>query len=707
MSNERIIKESDIAALGRVVVLLGEPGIGKTELTKQLGAYLGASRLAAGTFGRAAAPSSYSTPVDRPIIIDGLDEIAATSSEPAIDKILGRLSELQNPNVIISCRAADWTGASNRAKFQSDYGVSPVSVHILPFDDEQAKAFLSGYNNQIDPDQLLSAIDRQGLDDLVGNPLTLKLLAEVWLQDAGLPATKTGLLNRASELLTSEENDAHDQSRQARASSEALVVAAGGMFAHLLLSGAVGIATNNRRNVADGFIPLTDFDNISTAIDAATVIKTRLFKPDGEDHLVPVHRVIAEYLAARWLSQKLDEKLSERRLFVLLQLNGGVPSALRGLHAWLGYFSPKVRERCIDADPFGFLRYGETSDLSIQSARQLLKALTKLAGDDPYFRSEDWGVRSVNGLARPELKSEIVALITSPKRHVQLSALLLESLAGSPLTNKVLPELIGLMKDAAAPFVERKRAVEALAKSGSAIDWENLVGELLKQKKHDSWRLAAETIGDVGPTQFEAQTIADALIALNGLNESERREARAVGSDYKLIHQTPVELARSVLDLIALRIAAKPRDRHWHPGRSMTSAIERLLDAALEGPPIEPKRFWSWVSRLEGRFSYREEKLNRVRDYLQSNAAFRREVQRLVLCDETIDDGPWMTIVDELPNALPGLGVSVDDAAFFLEEIAHTKEPTAYQLALWEDLGSVMNSVYLARPMRVSDMVTH
>ncbi len=59
--------------------------------------------------------------------------------------------------------------------------------------------------------------------------------------------------------------------------------------------------------------------------------------------------------------------------------------------AWV--FLPKVRGRCIDADPYGFLRYGETSALEPQSARQLLRALTKLADDDPYFRSEDWSIR--------------------------------------------------------------------------------------------------------------------------------------------------------------------------------------------------------------------------------------------------------------------------------------------------------------------------
>ncbi len=445
--DERPIREDELISLGRVIVLLGEPGIGKTELTKQLAASLRASRVAAGTFCRAADPSIYRPAQNSPIIIDGLDEITAASSEPAIDKILSSLSKLKNPNVIISCRAADWTGATNRAKFLDDYGAAPISVHILPFNREQAISFLKSYDIRIDPDKIFSAICTQGLEDLSGNPLTLRLLAEVWLENSGLPDTKTELLSRAASLLTIEDNDRHDQSRNATYSSNTILEVAGGIFSHLLLSGTVGIQTNNKRRTTEGLISLSALNGIYTDRDLQAVIATRLFQPDGEDHIIPVHRVIAEFLAAQWLSRKLSEKLSERRLFQLLQFNSGVPSALRGLHAWLGYFSPQVRERCVLTDPYGFLRYGDTSSLGAQSARHLLSALAKLADEDPYFRSEDWNVRSVAGLARPELKSEIVTLITSPQRHIQLSTLVLESLAGSSLVDQIVPELLDLVVD--------------------------------------------------------------------------------------------------------------------------------------------------------------------------------------------------------------------------------------------------------------------
>ncbi|MGO4619587.1 NACHT domain-containing protein [Ensifer sp. 2TAB8] len=688
---ERSITELEVISLSKVVVLLGEPGIGKTELTKYLEASFGATRVAAGTFWRSANPAAFQIGGgDTPLIIDGLDEISAPGAESPIDRILQSLSKLNNPSVIISCRSADWLGSVSRHKLSQDYGVEPILVHIIPFSDEQVRDFLGGYNPSIDCSDFLAAIKSRGLDDLAGNPLTLKLLAEVWIQDAGLPTSKTDLLERATHVLVEEENQAHDQSPHAQISREALLDAAGAIFAHLILSGSVGIATGSRKSSPVGFVPFAELGGMGHGEEVQAVLKTRLFKSEAEGQLVPVHRVIAEYHAARWLSKRLDTKLSQRRLFRLIEFAGGVPSALRGLHAWIGYFFPQVFSRCADADPYGFLRYGDISRLSAANARHLLRALSKLAEEDPYFRSEDWGVRAVAGLGRSELKQDIVELITSPQRHMQLSALILGSLAGSALTSELVPELLALIEDKSAPYVERIHAAEALAKSGVSVDWLWMMEMLLGQRRLDSNRLVVELIAIVGPSNFGPAIIADALVALNGMNESERRESRIFGSDYRLFELTPPDLARQVLDCIAKRVIEKQRPRHWHPGRSMTSAIQRLLLSAIDGAEIDPRRFWSWVEYLEGRTGYHEDATATIKVYLQARDDFRRGVQRIVLYDTTIDGAPWMAIVHELPRSVSGLMLSTDDAASFLLEIADEATPTPYQIELWGDLVRAM-----------------
>lgn len=689
--DEQKIGEEMLLGLSKVVVLLGEPGVGKTELTKHLETAFGAVRVAAGTFWRSADSSVYEATSDLPLIIDGLDEITASGGDPPLDRILHSLSKLQNPRVIISCRSADWTSSVNRYKISQDYGLSPVSVHILPFDDAQARLFLAAFDGTIDASRLLSAIRAQGLTDLQGNPLTLRLLAEVWLEDGGLPNSKTELLERACEILVGEENQAHDNSRQAQVSPRELLAAAGHIFAHLLLSGTLGVAMTNARRRPDGFVPLSELDVMGRADHLEAALKTRLFKSESEGQLIPVHRVVAEYLAAQRLASKLDDKLSERRLFRLIEFSGGVPSALRGLHAWLGYFSARVFPRCVDIDPYGFLRYGDTELLSASQARYLLNALARLASEDPYFRSEDWGVRSVKGLVRPELLQEIIALITSPARHVQLSALLLSSFARSGQTAAVSPNLLAVAKDGAAAYVERISAVEALAKSEVSVDWQHFVASLLSDAHPDNGRLAVETMGLIGPSNVDAAVTADALIRLHGLGEPGRRNARGVGSDFRLVSRINSLLAQKVLDGIARRIGEEPRPLHWHPARGLMSAITRLLSSAIDGPAIIPERFWSWVAFFNDRSTYPENDANnRIGLFLRSNIDLRRAIQRSVLYDPTVENDPWAAIFHRLGRSLRGLALSMDDAAFFILEISEADHPTSHQIVLWNELVRVM-----------------
>ena len=140
----------------------------------------------------------------------------------------------------------------------------------------------------------------------------------------------------------------------------------------------------------------------------------RLFQAEGEGRFTHVHRVVAEYLGAKWLARCFDTGLSERRIFGLFLQGDGVPTSLRGLHAWTGHFSDALAGRCIAADPYAVLRYGDADTLSLEQALALLTALSKLSEDDPYFRSEDWGQHPASGLMRAELMDEILAIISTP-----------------------------------------------------------------------------------------------------------------------------------------------------------------------------------------------------------------------------------------------------------------------------------------------------
>ena len=169
--------------------------------------------------------------------------------------------------------------------------------------------------------------------------LTLSLVAEIAKDGQGLPENRSDLFARSCELLVTEENPAHHASKAARSNLNDLLDSAGAIFAHLLLSGSLGIAERPRNDIPEGFISKADLSEIQDASEIDSVLKTRLFQSGGESLSIPFHRVIAEFLGARWLSKRISSDLSARRVLQSLNISNGVPSALRGLHAWLAFFN--------------------------------------------------------------------------------------------------------------------------------------------------------------------------------------------------------------------------------------------------------------------------------------------------------------------------------------------------------------------------------
>jgi len=140
------------------------------------------------------------------LIIDGLDEITTRTGGGAVDEVLEKLSSLGRPNFVLSCRAADWQGSTARHKIESDYGTAPTILHLLPFSYDNAKQFLAEYIEEIRAEEVLDELSKRNLDGFYGNPLTLRLIAELVVGRQRLPETRAGLFDQACRLLVREEN---------------------------------------------------------------------------------------------------------------------------------------------------------------------------------------------------------------------------------------------------------------------------------------------------------------------------------------------------------------------------------------------------------------------------------------------------------------------------------------------------------------------
>ena len=304
----------------------------------------------AGTFERAANPSSLVAGA-KCVIVDGLDEIASAAQGGAVDAVLKQLSAIGNPPFILSCRAADWLGAADRVKIGDDYGATPVLLHLQPFTEDDARAFLSEEFPAIDSAGVLGHLARCGIESLYENPLTLRMLGEVAQDDGPLPETRAQLFDQACRVMLREANPRHHQDSHVHRNEEDLLLAAGAICAAQLLCGRIGVFDGPNMETPGGYLNVVDVAEFPFAEAANDALKVRLFQSEGENRFTHVHRVIAEYLGAKWLAYCFEANASEKRIFTLFRQREGVPTSLRGLHAWLAHFNEALARRCIEADP--------------------------------------------------------------------------------------------------------------------------------------------------------------------------------------------------------------------------------------------------------------------------------------------------------------------------------------------------------------------
>jgi len=193
------------------------------------------------------------------------------------------------------------------------------------------------------PTGFLETVRRQGMADWLGNPQTLELMIEV-ARKGLLPATKSELFEKACLLMTGEKNVMHRRAQPVRMSPEKILEAAGRLCALILIAGLEGFA-GDRSAAGDGFPALDEISGAPGELRAA--VGSRLFRwEDGR--AVPIHRTVAEFLAARFLRDRIAGGLPlERVLRLITGHDGGTLSDLRGLFAWLTSLLPGHAEALV------------------------------------------------------------------------------------------------------------------------------------------------------------------------------------------------------------------------------------------------------------------------------------------------------------------------------------------------------------------------
>ena len=155
----------------------------------------------------------------------------------------------------------------------------------------------------------------------------------------------------------------------------------------------------------------------------------------------PVHRQVAEFLAARYLARLIVDGLPVGRVLALMTgEDGGIVSELRGLSAWLAVHSIEARRELIERDPEGVAAYGDAGVFTQEEKRRLLECLCPV---DPSLDASRF-----TSLAAPDMAPILLDLLGDPTQeseHRDLVFFLLCVLANAP----PLPDLCDVLLDVA------------------------------------------------------------------------------------------------------------------------------------------------------------------------------------------------------------------------------------------------------------------
>ena len=412
-------------------VLLGDPGAGKTTAfeaeCKSLGdeAYpITADEFL--TYKESDLPSEWR---QKTIFIDGLDEIRISAQGASEFREIRRLLRaLGKPRFRLSCRQADWLGANDQERLES---VSPdCKVKILrlnPLKDFEVEAILGARSDVSDPRAFVTTAQAKGVHGLLFNPLSLKMLAEAVGGSASWPESRRETFEIACARMVRE----HRKPLTAMApihspTFEQLLEAAGHLCTVCLLAGKAGYT---RHGQPDRSYPALDSCGYEFPDRLRMALASRLFEGVSGNRSAPVHRQIAEFLAARYLSRIMRQgpgQLPAKRVVALMTgRNGTIVQNMRGLSAWLATLCEDSRAELIRRDPIGVGLYGDISGFTLEDKHEILRQL-ELEGSwiDPWvdprddFRMDPFADRAsaFGELAAPELEPAFKEILENDRR---------------------------------------------------------------------------------------------------------------------------------------------------------------------------------------------------------------------------------------------------------------------------------------------------
>ena len=587
-------------------VLLGAPGAGKTEAFK-----LEAER----SGGCYVTARDFITFDDKPewrsttLFIDGLDEVRAgsTGGGRTLDNVRATLDRLGRPMFRLSCRDADWFGATDKDCLKIVSRDGKVMVLCLnPISENDVREILRLNYGIVDTDGFVTSARERGVDTLLTNPQSLRMLAKAVTADSIWPETRLQTFDLACRTLLREFNPTHLLANRDPFDISLLMDAAGRLCAVQLLTGRAGYTTRGGESDRDypglETIPGEDREILRHALG------TRVFEWADECRAAPVHRQIAEFLGARYLAGLIRDGLPVGRVLALMTGHDGVVvSELRGLAAWLAAHSKFSRQEIIARDPLGTVLYGDVRGFSSDEKHRLLACLEREATRNPWLIAGIQLDSRLGDIATPDMEAHFREILAVPARDDARQAfivIVIEMLAHGPALPGLADPMMGIVRDATWWPRIRQRAHNAFIRSRrdrekAFAELEALIADVYADRVPDADDdLLGCLLNTLYPEALSAQEV------LKYLRVSKRPD-HCPNYEYFWTQRLPnkstaVQLAQILDNLVVMYDQLRPEIRKYHPDSLVffllvlpRVLLRRFLETSQEEP--NTKRLFDWM----------------------------------------------------------------------------------------------------------------
>lgn len=699
VDNNKRYTETELLADSKYVIVLAEPGSGKTALMESLAEQLGTTTVTASTLAHGRAKEN-----NIPLVIDAFDELSKVD-DSGIYQLLAKAKASDPTRVYLSSRSSEWDTAATNA-FKDFFDHPPLVVRLCEFDISEQRAIFDQHVPGEDFTSFQSEVARFDLEMLLPNPQFLKLFADAYIESKRHFTNKRSIFEKAVERLAKEANPNVKGSKPTRS-----IALSSEVFTKLLLSGKEGVCTieASENQMYPLLASLFEGD-----VNADTILATRLFKPsDSVDQHRPVHRIVAEYCAADYLTKRIEnpaDALTLSKCLPIIAPNSTVRDELRGLLGWMAALGDKrIQESAIELDPYAVLANGDPSQLEPSSKRRLVNRLKEIEIQDPYFRKGDfWRRFSVARFFTPDVIEEIKPLLkVGSKGH--LRDLILELLAGSPAIEQLRDELRQLTLMPTESENTRWRANRCLLDTDSNFHRSDL-DTLIEESSHTSLSIAAETIETLGVETFERAYLAEFLRSWSKRYLTQQKQSDRTRIDRYFLKKFINGLDRVTIELLLddltkdLRCTCRKKPYACDCRREISKIIGIMLDRYfdLATPPFDALRVWQWVGNLNFRYQKGTDQSKAVQ-VLQKDDELRQGIIAHVFGKLTDRDEIFDIRVNKFnghSHSHTGLHFRGDDYKFIVDLAFETDNPD-----LW--ISFISHQYYRNEGARGSDDLRH